>query len=353
MRILMPQASTNSSRIVELDGLRGIAALAVLYFHYTTQFNKFFGYTDTIWWPAHQNPFGLPIFFMLSGYFIAKAIEDGIRPSDFAVSRFSRLFPVYWPCVLITFFIVHAGNLSPYEVRFHQLLVNMTMVQEFFRVPHVDGAYWALTVEISFYIWMLALCASGRFQRFEFFLAPWLVAVLFWGWKDFLLPDFHLKHRIVKFLLLGTGHLFGAGIIAYRVRIHGWTIFRAILLAACVAIPWIIPGYRGRFSTSCAMVLVLVSVLKTLPMFRWRPLVFIGTISYPLYLLHQYIGYVIIRHLTSSGINANICIPVTICMMIPPAWILTRYVERPAIRLIRSHYTAWRQKPRASTVRQD
>jgi peptidoglycan/LPS O-acetylase OafA/YrhL len=342
-----PQASASASRIVELDGLRGLAVLAVVYFHYTTRFSQVYGYTDIVWWPNHSRPFGLPIFFMLSGYFIAKTMEEGVRPVDFIVSRFSRLFPAYWLCVLATFVIARLADLPERQVQFDHLIVNMTMLQEFFRVPHVDTAYWTLTVEISFYVWMLALFAAGKLKRFEFFLAAWLAAMLLWGWRDLILPGFTQKSPIVTFLLLGYAHLFVAGIVVYRVRTTGWTLSRVLLLTTCAAAPWIVPRYHGRFLTSCAMGFFLISVVRMFPILRWRPLVLIGIISYPLYLLHQNIGYVFIRSLTSIGVNANVCIPAAICVMIVPAWLVTRYVERPAISFIRSRYAEWRQKPRA------
>ncbi len=78
-------------RIKERDALRGLAALAVVLFHYTTQFEKLFGHSNELSWSMPYGDLGVHLFFMISG---------------FVISRFSRLYPAYWLAIILTTAVV-------------------------------------------------------------------------------------------------------------------------------------------------------------------------------------------------------------------------------------------------------
>lgn len=84
-----------TSRFRELDGLRGIAALAVVLSHFTGTHNL--RYVDDpaplfdAWWGG----FGVQLFFMISGFVILMSAERARRASDFAIARIARLYPAY------------------------------------------------------------------------------------------------------------------------------------------------------------------------------------------------------------------------------------------------------------------
>ena len=97
-------SNPKSDRLVEIDALRGVAALAVVLFHYTTRFTELFkpGTLPTISFPGGH--YGVNLFFIISGFVIFMTLEKTARPLDFVVSRFSRLFPAYWAAIFLTFF---------------------------------------------------------------------------------------------------------------------------------------------------------------------------------------------------------------------------------------------------------
>src|ERR1044072_9360250 len=85
-----------SSRIKELDALRGIAALMVVFFHYT------------FWRPQAKLGFnlgttGVDLFFMISGFVIFMSLLHINQSKEFVINRISRLYPGYWACVTFTF----------------------------------------------------------------------------------------------------------------------------------------------------------------------------------------------------------------------------------------------------------
>jgi peptidoglycan/LPS O-acetylase OafA/YrhL len=88
---------------------------------------------------------------MISGFVIFMTLDRTQRPLDFVVSRFSRLFPAYWIAIAITFSVLTIFGLGNRSVSITELLINLTMVQDFFCVKNIDRSYWALLYELFLY----------------------------------------------------------------------------------------------------------------------------------------------------------------------------------------------------------
>ena len=151
-----------SSRLVEVDALRGLAALAVVLFHYTTRFTQLFEANSLPTFSFPDGHYGVNLFFIISGFVILMTLEKTSRPMDFVVSRFSRLFPAYWVAILLTFTLTHLLGLPGKLVDTATAFGNLIMIHGLFGIPHVDGVYWTLEVELLFYCGMFLLY---RFQR--------------------------------------------------------------------------------------------------------------------------------------------------------------------------------------------
>src|SRR6185503_7942982 len=71
-----------------------------------------------------------------------------------------------------------------------------------------------------------------------------------------------------------------------------------------------------------------------------RPLIFLGKISYPLYLVHQYVGYVVMRGLYAQGLSPGAAIALATAVAIVAATALHLAVERPSLELLRRRRTS-------------
>ena len=145
------EGAATSGRFRELDGLRGIAAFAVLLSHYTWEFDVIFpGHTP---FPASLplGALGVSLFFMISGFVILMTAERKPQPTRFAQARAVRLYPTYWACLTITILVVYLSGTSALFRTPGELAVNYTMLQSFVGVRSIDGAYWSLSREIIFY----------------------------------------------------------------------------------------------------------------------------------------------------------------------------------------------------------
>ena len=95
----------NKKIIYELDGLRGVAALAVVFYHYTTRFSIKFN-SDIISNVINfkYGHYGVQLFFVISGFVIFMSIEKVKSPFEFLYKRFVRLYPTFWMSLFLTFF---------------------------------------------------------------------------------------------------------------------------------------------------------------------------------------------------------------------------------------------------------
>jgi len=122
----------NKNRLTSLDALRGIAALGVVLYHFTSLFAIKFSYTElSAIFPSgysHLGRYGVELFFIISGFVISMSIENSNNVYRFFVSRFSRLFPTFWAAVFISSVFIWAFNGQFDLVVF---LKNLTMIPNF------------------------------------------------------------------------------------------------------------------------------------------------------------------------------------------------------------------------------
>ena len=335
----IPAESGAKSRIAELDVLRGIAALAVLAYHYLVAFPVTFQGA-----PEPRVPFGIfavHLFFMISGFVIFMTLARTRTALDFVVSRFSRLYPVFWVAVLITWSVVSFAPLQGPAATPGEVLLNLTMLAEPLHAPYVDSVYWSLVIELVFYTIMLGAFLAGWLRRVERIVLPWLLLQLAASAGAELL---HMKipKIFAALLLLKYAHLFLPGILFHRLRFDGPTRARIALLVCCLATQFAIQGmWAGLFAT---VFFALFAALATrrLSWIAVRPLVFLGTISYSLYLVHQNIGYVILRALQNAPLPLGIA--VACAVVISLSAVLTFTIEKPALRLCRELYNRHRAR---------
>jgi peptidoglycan/LPS O-acetylase OafA/YrhL len=331
----MPTARPQN-RLLQLDVLRGIAALLVLLFHYTARFDELYRHSPPIV-PFYLGQRGVDLFFVISGFVVFMTIEKTRRGMDFVVSRFSRLFPAYWTAVAITFATVKVAGLPGREVTIGVALANLSMLSAYFRIPFVDSVYWTLSLELSFYAIILLLFATRILSRIELLCAAWLALVLLLRF----VADrrgFQLPFPLGLLVIADYAQLFVAGVISYQIYQRGFSIVRAAVLIGAILTQCYMQGAMAGVFAAISIAAVCAASQGWLQLLEIRPLIFLGNISYSLYLIHQNIGYVVIRAGYAAGLNNKLAIGVAAACAIVLATAMTFIVERPAMRAIRSSY---------------
>jgi peptidoglycan/LPS O-acetylase OafA/YrhL len=328
----------HSPRIRELDALRGIAALMVMVFHFSSSYDHQFGHHEGFWLDFEIGRFGVELFFMISGFVIFMTLERESSPRAFVTARFARLFPTYWFAVLFASAAVAVVGLPAYSVSWAQLIANLTMLQRFMGIAHIDKVYWTLATELAFYGWMIVGLRLGIVRRTNVLLLGWLGAWIS-GVALIATFDIPVPASVATATLLYYGHLFVAGILFYQCRTDpSWL---RITLIAVTFVQELVVRPESIEVVGCWYLLFAVLIAGRLTMLNRAPLLFLGAISYPLYLVHANLGYVLIQRLQGWGVEGTIllmAVPVTVSITLATA--VHYAVELPAQRALRRRFGA-------------
>jgi peptidoglycan/LPS O-acetylase OafA/YrhL len=321
-------------RVGELDALRGLAALGVVAFHYTTFYQQEQGHLQPLGFGFPAGNYGVHLFFLISGFVIFMTLERTRSARDFVVSRFSRLFPAYWAAMAITAAVVYTMGLPKQLIQPADLVANLTMLQEVLGFEHLDGSYWTLQVELFFYLQMLAWFALGGLRRIHWIIVAWLLMAVVYALTE--QHHMHFSYTLREVLLLRHIPFFALGILFYRLHTRSgnarWDIGLIALSLVAIGVAYA-PVFLAAGAACCAIFALFVA--GKLRWLRAAPFVFLGGISYSLYLLHQAIGFALIHRLEAAGVPSPAAVALTAFIVLALATALTYLVEKPAMRAIR------------------
>jgi peptidoglycan/LPS O-acetylase OafA/YrhL len=326
------------ARIADLDALRGLAALTVVLFHYTTRYEELYGHEAPLLLSVPWGHYGVQLFFGISGFVIFMTLDRTRSLADFAVSRASRLYPAYWTAMALTTAAMLIAGMDALLVSPAAFAADLTMLQGFVGAESVDGVYWTLGVELAFYTVMAALFHFRLLGRIEPLLLAWMGLHWFWTFSPALLgiePSWLLGSLVVQ------AHIpyFAIGIAAFRLRsaaAPGWPL---AVIGTALATVAACDGFASLLvAAATAALLLLVALRGGIAGLGARPLVWLGAVSYSLYLLHQYIGFAMIARLEAAGLDPHAALAATLGAVLLLAAAVTFLVERPALNAIRTWY---------------
>lgn len=307
---LVPAAGMSSTHLVGIDVLRGAAVLAVVVFHGMAYHapaiewgspiaNAIYGLTAWGW-------LGVNLFFVISGFLITGILDDTLRWQNFYqrfyIRRALRILPAYIAVLLLAWV---TGFVTPNYVGICLLfLANMPGL--FLRHGYLFyGPFWSLAVEEQFYlVWPMLYRKLGRRGMLAASLGllavcPVLRALAF-------SHVIHTGDALSKTWMVGDNLAMGA-VLAVLLRWPGMTVARfaavgwAQLAVGVVGLMCLFYGGRMRAEgvlrnsagLSCFLLICGSAVVAMLCWFRERALpvwlrgfVFLGEISYGLYLIH-------------------------------------------------------------------
>jgi len=325
-------------RYREIDVFRGIAIFSVLLFHYTTRYNQLYGY-DRMPFSFPYGHLGVQFFYIISGYVIYMSVININTWTDFIIKRFSRLYPAYWASIGLTFVMVYLFTLPGRQTSFHDALINFTMLQDWIDgVESVDGAYWTLSRFVSFYFIIFLIHLMKLKQRIVEVCLFWLLLVFISKFAE--LKGINLSGKISLLLLLKEGGFFIIGIMFYMIKKYGNNHSFCLVVAICLLSIFMVNGKILFISAMLFTLIFILFVRGSLEFINNRILIWLGGVSYSLYLVHQNIGYIVINILKPMNLNFFLLILVPTIISLSIATIVTYYIERPALSFIRNHIVA-------------
>jgi peptidoglycan/LPS O-acetylase OafA/YrhL len=307
-----------TARYAWIDGLRSIAALSVFFAHSLVHHSE----PDT-WLYWCRGVFGLggvAVFLIVSGYVVVKSLQSRSVVS-FWRRRFWRLYPAFWLAILLYLATGVANTSDPLHV-----LINITMIPGLLGVPYVFGVFWTLSAEMVWY----TLASLGLHHARLVWLA--LPASLL---LRLVLPD--------PLRMAGWLPLFAIGAAVYHQECGTMSRHHVLLLTGA-ALPIALFAQRSQDATGALLALLLCSVVYLLRARLQIPsaLLWCGTISYSLYLLHYIVILAVPLH---WFLPWHLAMPIWLAVSLLLAWGVYRYVERP---LMHGLPTARRTTPQPS-----
>lgn len=340
----------HSTRLQSLDALRGIAALGVVLFHYLPYYNQLYTHQFTL--PAGLDStlqfgrYGVHLFFILSGFVIFMTLERTRGPGWFALARAFRLLPALWAGIILTSASVHVLGPQDRAVDLADALFNTVLLHEYLGLPHVDGAYWSLVVEVTFYAWIGSLFYGLKhWRRLRAALWFWLTvsyAGVIW-WKS--LPG-ALDFVVKDLLFVKYAPLFISGMVLYRWHAHGRPPATEQVLLY-LAIGHCLLAYKAPYSLfvlGCYATFAL-AVAGRLQLLACRPLLWLGSLSYTLYLVHQNIGYGMIDLAYANGLHGVIGVCLALATALTLAALIHHGVEKPCLAWFRDYRLRMTKRP--------
>ena len=313
-------------RLATVDSLRGIAVFAVVWFHLTNG-NPLLRSPGWLQASGRLGWLGVDIFFVISGFVIPHAlyradyqIKDCGR---FLLRRAARLEPPYLVSLVLMIGLTFISSRLPgfrgqppsYSVP--QLLSHIPYVTALLGFTWINIVYWSLALELQYYLligWSFPLIAHSK-------IAIRLLTMLVFVILAFLVPS--------ELIVLRWMPLFALWILTFYVR-HGmlsvrWYLASIIAAAACVF---------AIFGPEVAVVASATGLLIAFVDINAAPLLFLGSVSYSLYLIHVPIGGRLMSALVRFPLGPALIAIMTVAVLgvsILAAQLFYLAVEKPAM----------------------
>lgn len=345
-----------SSQITGIDLIRFLSAVSVCAFHLTywggipgtstaqalqgaATFPAIGMFTRSGW-------VGVEVFFVISGFVIAYTAQNK-NASAFVRSRVYRLVPGALACATMTFAVIAATGLYAFRPAVKAYL-NSLLFNPF--GPWIDGTYWTLGIEISFYTIVWLLIILRRFEHFEIMIfvigtISTLAALVF-----LIAPYEQYSSRAFQLSLIRYGSHFALGSMIWIMIFQGnaWRrwIFAAIFLIGAAAEVSVTASIGPHGSPTVACAIYLAGALLVYASARWNSQISnklpdwirdniraLGLATYPLYLLHNIIGASLIRLSVSIGAADVVALAISVSTVTLLSILVSSKVE-PVIRSV-------------------
>ncbi|WP_030872291.1 acyltransferase family protein [Streptomyces sp. NRRL S-37] len=350
-----PGAPRRETRLRALDGLRLVAALMVAAYHYGGRggtVTEAWGSSAKVQFPTLHTFFaygclGVQIFFVISGFVICMS-GWGRSLTSFLASRVSRLMPAYWVAVVLVTAVFALPVVAYDAVSPSDALVNLTMLQQPLGADRVLGVCWTLWVELRFYALfaLFVVIPGANRRRVLLFCGGWLLASVLARAAHEPLLDLVLMPEYAPFFIGGIGLY-----LVHRDRrdTHAWAVVIVSFLIGqhyAVGELWNASdpnafAHRTTFGIVLVVALGFAAVaaiaLGWLSRADWRWLTVAGALTYPFYLVHEHLGWVVIHALHRSlDVPSALTFALTLTTMLLLAWLLHRFVEKPLTPVLRT-----------------
>ena len=316
-----------------ITGLRAIAATMVVVIHS----GAFMGWGPLGSAITGAGKYGVDIFFVISGFTIAKTFTESSNYRSYLIRRLMRILPLYYLLITFTLFITAIGLIAPsyWMLRFgaeadlYNWIFHLSLLSYFdYRVANsILGVEWSIPIEIFWYVTLPAMLFISRTLKGT--IAAIVALVILSAIFSYISKKYLGTSLPIKWTPVSYGHLFFLGAWSYYFRSRALESYKkhakTFISVAVVTVPIsIFFEFDGRGELLALSTAILIAFLQPnkfgmlCQALTARPMLFLGSISYSIYLIHPLVikallGVGIISETSSlSGFVLIYCITVTI-----------------------------------------
>jgi peptidoglycan/LPS O-acetylase OafA/YrhL len=363
----------STNRIWFAQALRGVAALIVVVEHLTQDFINAQDLVERVAFvdpikalpspPLHEvvvklaayqvSPgiFAVGLFFLISGFVIPFSLERRTL-RGFAVRRFFRLYPTLWLCIGITVvFVAVLSTRSGFPYSVPTLITNGLLVNVYTGHPHVDPVYWTLAVEELFYVCAALVASRGLLNRRTTVIGLAAVLALVSVWIGNPRTPTPANPEVVDYYVVRF--LFGfnatfvifilAGVVFHQHYRRLWPTRDCLAIGGGLVVLYYVCLKNGPFPGNQSSVFFACSFAALVVFFvlyagrDWIPYSkaadALAEISYPLYLIHTVVGWVLLNVLTRATGQFYVALAITALVVFALATFVHFVMERPSMEL--------------------
>ena len=363
---------TNMQRINYLDGHRGLAILLVIFYHAYSRWADIMPYQDSLAdFPLFQFGFlGVQLFFLLSGYVILMTLEKCSTVKGFIYQRWLRLFPGMFICSMVIFFSSGFFVERPLgEPQISSMIPGLTFIEPYFlskltgiNFQSLEGTFWSLYVEFKFYLIaaLLYFIIGSKKLVVALFtcLLSWFILSLLTQYTDNILLTYtHSVFHLLSFEYFGWFSAGAAFYLANKDDDNNWFIIGMFISVISSIILAVQAESLVLFIAIMSLSLFFAISLKVRTLQKLlshRFLLFMGFVSYPLYLLHENMMVSLILKLSPFvPIEVSFVLPVIAISFISLlSYFIALYIEKPFKKLLKLFFSVFFQKTAESSFLQ-
>jgi peptidoglycan/LPS O-acetylase OafA/YrhL len=318
-----------NKRYHSIDTLRGIAAVAICFFHFSNGNPALLPDGNWLKGLANIGFLRVEVFFVISGmviaYTMAKSNYQIGQLGSFLLKRLARLEPPYLASIALVLGLNLLSSLLPaysgngFSFDAAQFFLHIGYLVPFWDIPWLSPVYWSLGIEFQFYL-MMALTFPLMFAKRKqfFYLAFAISSFLF-----FITAQEYLLFKYVLFFFIGfLLFMYVEGSLDKRIAISLIILSGGFILLK--------DGWELAMAGLFPVLFMLFLGHK-----RFRVLEFLGKISYSLYLIHVPVGGRVINltvKLTDNIYLSMLAVLAALLVSVAFAWLFFHLVEEPSIR---------------------
>lgn len=334
-----------SKRILELDALRAISCLNLLLFHFTYVYANKYGFSSPLGFAFPYGKYGVELFFMLSGFVNAMTFVGKRSVKDFIVARAIRIFPSYWAVILLNVFLLSYLPLFHWQLTPGEIWANLSTMPRLFGYENFEPVTWTLQIEMLFYATLVIMMMCGAFKNMLKSLTIMVTTCLIFCFSasaiNSAFPDSFFSRPlwiIENVCYMRNMPLFAMGMLLNEIKNKRGNTKLNIAGIVYFGIVFQAIDLRDHNPVVTLMLFGLLTACAwgKVPPLRFKPLLFISTISYTLYLFHNNIGSTLIYSLEKMGTGPLAAVVIATVLSIAVGTATTIWFEQPITTRLRA-----------------